>query len=177
MLFNYFSCLCFLILPGVYYFVVVIMDQLILSIQDYPVIVQGAMGSALFALVLFVGQRMAAYGLDRFRAGSRRVRKRQIKEEYIRLRALGADDYSEGAYFGSLLWIRASRHFVKALIWLVLGMIFDSTIGVLGVVGYMGAVFYLFFALSIVRPISYDGDVKARAAELKEELDQLVDGV
>ena len=149
------------------------MEKLIASIQDWPVIVQGALGSALFALVLFAGQKVAAYFLDTFRANSRQSRIRQLKEQLIRLKALNANDHSERAYYASLLWLRASRHVVKALIWLTLGLTFNSILGVLGVVGFMGAIYYLFFALNIVKAINYDGDIPQKIAEIRAEMTEL----
>src|SRR5690606_4819398 len=124
-----------------------------------PVIFQGALGSALFALVLFAGQKIAAYFLDTLRANSRQSRIRQLKEQLIRLRALKAKDRAERTYYISLLWLRASRHVIKALIWLTLGLAFNTILGVLGVVGFMGAIYYLFFALNIVKAITYDGNI------------------
>ncbi|UVL37136.1 hypothetical protein LOY43_12125 [Pseudomonas sp. B21-041] len=151
------------------------MEKLIASIQDFPVIVQGALGSALFALALYIGQKVAAYCFDSFRANSKKSRIRQLKEQYIRLRALSSEDRAESAYFASLLWLRASRHVVKALIWLTLGLAFGSAFEPLSIVGFMGAIYYLFFALNIVKPISYDGDVQQKLVEIKEEMEKVVD--
>jgi cell division protein FtsB len=149
------------------------MEKLITSIQDFPVIIQGAMGSALFALLLYIGQKIATYCLDSFRANSKKTRVRQLKEQYIRLRALKSEDRAEAAYFASLLWLRASRHVVKAMIWLTLGLAFESAFGTLSVVGFMGAIYYLFFALNIVKPISYDGDLQKRITEILAEMRSL----
>lgn len=149
------------------------MEKLITSVQDWPVIIQGALGSALFALVLFVGQKVASYFLDTFRANSRQSRIRQLKEQLIRLKALKAKDHSERGYYASLLWLRASRHVVKALIWLTLGLAFNSTLGVLGVIGFMGAIYYFFFALNIVKAIHYDGDITQKIEEIRAEMAEL----
>lgn len=149
------------------------MEKFITSIQDWPVIIQGALGSALFALVLFVGQKVASYFLDTFRASSRQSRIRQLREQLIRQKALKAKDHSERGYYASLLWLRASRHVVKALIWLTLGLAFNSFLGVLGVVGFMGAIYYLFFALNIVKAINYDGDITKKIEEIKAEMAKL----
>jgi hypothetical protein len=118
------------------------MEKLIASIQDWPVIIQGALGSALFALALFLGQRVTAYFVDAVRAQSKESRVRQLREQLIRFSALKAKDHAERAYFASILWLRASRHVVKGLIWLALGLVSNSLLGVLGVVGFMGAIYY-----------------------------------
>lgn len=149
------------------------MEKLVASIQEWPVIIQGALGSALFALVLFIGQKVAAYFIDTMHAKSRRARTRQLREQLIRFKALRATDRTERTYYTSLIWLRASRHVVKALIWLALGLTFNSLLGVLGVVGFLGAIYYLFIALSIVKGISYDGDVTTKIEEIRAEMREL----
>ncbi|MBV4493094.1 hypothetical protein [Pseudomonas oryzicola] len=151
------------------------MEKLIASIQDFPVIVQGAMGSALFALLTYMGQRIAAYCFDSFRANSKKTRIRQLKEQLVRLRALRAEDDAEKAYYTSLLWLRASRHIVKALIWITFGLAFESVAGTFSAVGYIGAFYYLFLALNIVKPIGYDGDIDKKIKEIRAEIEGLTD--
>ncbi|MCK9388318.1 MAG: hypothetical protein M0Q22_07990 [Sulfuritalea sp.] len=146
------------------------MEQLIASVQDWPVIVQGALGSALFALVLFTGQKITTYFLDTVHAQSKRERARQLREQLIRYKALKSKDNAERAFYAAVIWLRASRHVVKAFIWLTLGLAFNSLLGVLGVVGFLGATYYLFVALGIVKGISYDGDVTLKIEEIRTEL-------
>ena len=146
------------------------MAGLLESIQDFPVIVQGAMGSALFALVLYVGQKSTAYGLDKFRLVSKRSRYSQLLEQHLRLRALKVNKVSEQGSFAALMWMRASRHVIKGFIWLVLGMAFDFALGPLSVVGYMGALYYLFMALNVVKPIVCKGDLDEEIARIAGEL-------
>ena len=146
------------------------MEKLVASIQDFPVIVQGAMGSALFALLVYLGQKVAAYCFDSFRANSKKTRIRQLKEQHVRLRALCAEDDAQRAYLTSLLWLRASRHVVKALIWITFGLAFETAAGTLSVVGFMGAIYYLFLALNIVKPISYDGDIEQKIKDVRAEI-------
>ncbi|MCD9572347.1 hypothetical protein [Pseudomonas protegens] len=149
------------------------MEKLLASIQDFPVIVQGAMGSALFALIVYIGQKVAAYCFDSFRANTKKSRIRQLKEQSVRLRALSAEGDAQKAYLTSLLWLRASRHVVKALIWITLGLAFESTAGPLSVVGFMGAIYYLFLALNIVKPISYEGDIEQKIKDIRIEIRKL----
>lgn len=149
------------------------MEKLLASIQDFPVIVQGAMGSALFALLVYIGQKVATYCFDSFRASSKKSRIRQLKEQQVRLRALCAEDYDQKAYLTSLLWLRASRHVVKALIWITFGLAFESAAGTLSVVGFIGAIYYLFLSLNIVKPISYEGNIEEKLMDIRTELRSL----
>lgn len=149
------------------------MEKIIESIQNWPVIFQGALGSALFAAVLFVGQKIFTYFAEVFHAKSKKLRAKQLKEQLIRLRAISAKDYNERAFYASLLWLRASRYVVKALIWITLGLLFDYFIKPLGFVGFVGAIHYLFFALNIVKGISYEGDIPSKIAEIKKEMNEL----
>lgn len=149
------------------------MEKLLASIQDWPVIIQGALGSALFALTLFLGQKIAAYFIDTVRAHSKQARISQLKEQLIRFRALKAKDNAERTYYASIIWLRASRQVVKGFIWLTLGLLSDSILGVLDVVGFMGAIYYFFIALNIVKGISYDGDVTKKIQEIHEEMNRL----
>jgi len=66
--------------------------------------------------------------------------------------------------------IRASRNFVKAQVWLVLGLIFGSWFTVLGTVGYLGCFFYLLRTLDGVKAIKHQGDYEVRVKELDEEI-------
>ena len=143
-------------------------------IQNWPVIVQGALGAALFAAVLYVGERLytvLAFGVSRI---SRPRRLTYLNNRRIRLYAVKSEDLLSRTYFVSVLWYRASREVVKALMWLTLGLLFTNFVGVWGVIGYLGCLFYLLFALSVVKPIIESGDqldaeiekVRAALAEL-----------
>ncbi|WP_156352886.1 hypothetical protein [Pseudomonas sp. NBRC 111140] len=153
------------------------MEKLIASIQDFPVIVQGAMGSALFALLMYIGQKVTTYCFDSFRTSSKKTRIRQLKEQHVRLRALSSEDDSERAYLTSLLWLRASRHVVKALIWITFGLAFESVAGIFSAVGFIGAFYYLFLALNIVKPIGYEGDIDKKIQEIRNEIEVLKNSI
>ena len=66
-----------------------------------------------------------------------------------------------------MLWYRASREVIKALMWLTLGLFFTNIVGVWGAIGYLGCLYYLFFAFHVVRPIS------GRTDELDQEIEKV----
>lgn len=146
------------------------MSSLLKAISDYPVIVQGALGSALFALCLYLGQKIAVSVREWVASLSVKKRRRYLTEEVIRYNAIASTDFATRAAFVSLMLLRASRSLFKALLWLTFGLISGSVIGVLGVVGYLGALYYLFLGLSTLAPTDKTVDPKERLAELRAEL-------
>lgn len=91
-------------------------------------------------------------------------------EEGIRYNAIVSTDFATRAAFISLMLLRASRSLFKALLWLTFGLISGSVIGVLGVVGYLGALYYLFLGLSTLAPTDKTVNPKERLAEIRSEL-------
>lgn len=153
------------------------MEKLIAAIQDWPVLVQGAIGSALFWLVLLIGQRITRYLSGRAQAHSKDKQKARLLNEIIRFDALRTGmDIVEGARFASVLWYRASRHLISGLIWMTLGLLLGSVFEVFGLVGFIGCLYYLFGALDIVKPLSYDGDLDQKLEELRKQLAELEHG-
>lgn len=89
------------------------LDKLLSTISDVPVIVQGALGSALFALILYVGQRISSYVKSEATSHSRSRRKSYLIEERIKYNVLMTNKYDERAAYVSLLLYRASRSLVR----------------------------------------------------------------
>ena len=149
------------------------MESLLSVVKDWPVIVQGALGSALFSALILIGQRSTAYLSGHVTSASKQRKFNRLKNELVRLNALSSTGNDAGAFFAALLWLRASRPLIKALMWLTLGLIFNSFLSVLGVVGFLGCFYYLFPAFEVVKPIVYEGDVVARIQEIQGELESL----
>jgi hypothetical protein len=152
------------------------MDRLVAAIADFPVIVQGALGSALFALLLIVGQRVTAWAKQKEASSSVKRRRRYLIEEGLRYHVLAATDSATRGAFVILLLFRATRNLFKALLWLTLGLITGSVLNVLAVVGYLGALYYLFAGLSTLAPPSQKVDPKTKLAEIRRELEPLTTG-
>jgi len=144
-------------------------DRLVSAITDLPVIIQGALGSALFALALLVGQRLFALSAERYARSSILRRRRYLIEQQIKYNVLSATDYAARTAFVSLLIYRASRSLFKALIWLTFGLSF----GIFGFVGFIGCLYYLFRGLNTVTPPERADDVPKKLEEIKDELSKL----
>ena len=77
--------------------------------------------------------------------------------------------------FAPILLYRMSRPFIKAIIWLVLGLITGNLFEALSVVGYIGSIYYLLKALDVVSAYSFEGDLKERINEINKQLKELKD--
>ncbi len=145
------------------------MTVLLNAISDFPVIVQGALGSALFALCLYLGQKATVASRQWAASLSKRRRRRYLIEEIARYNVIANKDYAIRGAFVTLLLLRACRSLFKALLWLTFGLITGNVIGVLSVVGYLGALYYLFGGLSTLAPADKSVDAKERLRQLRAE--------
>ena len=141
------------------------LERLVNAVTDLPVIVQGALGSALFALVLYVGQKVLAAVIARLSQSSKKRRKHTLLDELAILSAASADDMASETYYGVVVLFRTARYLVRGIIWLTLGLVFESTISVFGIIGYIGCLYYLFQALRLV-----DGGEAENAKQRLEEI-------
>lgn len=152
------------------------LQRFVTAVQDWPVLVQGALGSGLFWLVLLVAQRTTAFLSSHIALQSKHRRQADLKNQLLRFHALKASagaDSAAVAGFASVLLYRTARPVIKALMWLTLGLVFQSVLGVLGVVGFVGCLYYLLTAFNIVRPLVFDGDIDQKIAELEQKLAEL----
>jgi hypothetical protein len=123
------------------------MEKALAAIQDWPVLLQGAVGSALFWLILILGQKITEWASERWSHQSRQAKYWKLVNRYLRLRGRQAGwDLDSAASVATLIMFVAFRPLMKAFMWLSLGLMFQSVAGVLGVIGFIGALYYLFFA-------------------------------
>lgn len=144
------------------------MEQLITAIQNWPVLIQGAIGSAIFWLVLLFGQKLTAALSRKVQTLSKERQKRYLYNEILRHKAVrDGGEFQPGTFYASVLWFRASRRVISGLIWLTLGLIFGTITDVFGIVGFLGCLYYLFEALYIVKPLEVTGDINEKISELE----------
>jgi hypothetical protein len=150
------------------------MDSFWKAVQDWPVLLQGVIGSAIFWLILVVGQRVMSLLSKQFSKYSRDLRTTAVRTELLRLHARKTTTYAEGGPYAALLLYRLARPLIMALMWLVLGLAFESLLGVLGVVGFFGCLVYLLAAYRVVRPAQIArADLDSQIAELQAKLTKL----
>lgn len=146
------------------------MQDFLNAIKEWPVIVQGALGSALFWGVSFVTQLAIEKGQKSTSAFTKKSKRRALRNERLRLSALKAKSESSKANYATYLIYTMSRPLITGLIWMVLGNIFATFMGVFSTIGYVGAFYYFLSALNIIKPIKYEGDIDDRLEEIKVKL-------
>lgn len=143
------------------------MDDLSKIINEWPVIVQGALGSALFWLVLLFGQKFARKVSDTFSLHSKKSRKSWLVSARAKYESAICESLAEQADGIVVLIYRCFRPFLKSVMWLTLGLIGNAMFYPMGIIGYVGCLYFLFQAYEIVSPI--DGD---KAEEELEKINQ-----
>lgn len=149
------------------------LDKLVTVLTDWPVLVQGVLGSAFFWLILMLGQKTAMVVSAKYAATSRKRRESFLVEERLKYALQEATNTVEHTAYLSALLYRAFRHAIRAAIWLTLGLITSSFLPVIGAVGYIGCLYYLFAAFNVVKGVSNDEDTSAKLKELTDELNKL----
>ncbi|WP_349741502.1 hypothetical protein [Roseateles cavernae] len=148
-------------------------ETLIKAITDWPVLVQGAVGSALFWLVLLVGQKGVSAATTKYSSKSKAKRRAYLIEQRLKYGyKLAKENDFRAAIFAGLLY-RASRNALRACIWLTLGLAVSAVVPVFGVVGFMGALYYFLEALNTVTAVPETEDVAAKIKAITEELKSL----
>ena len=145
---------------------------------EWPGIVQGALGSCLFWLILIIGRKSIGIFINVYSKFSGKVRIHKLTDLRFRYCAqLESDDEKteqlSGAFYSSVLTYRALRYFITGIIWLTLGLLFQMYSKVFGVVGFVGCILYLFNALSVIDAFDYKGDLKKKIQEIDNQIDKL----
>ncbi|MDQ8024174.1 MAG: hypothetical protein REI94_20205 [Moraxellaceae bacterium] len=138
--------------------------DIIKTITDWPVIVQGALGSALFWAFLEGGQRLV-------KKTAARVSSDQKSANSIALAAHeGTGSFREWSRF---ICIYAALHYIlKASIVAILAMVIGTVIDAFSLVGYLIATYFLFRALAYVPHTTSWGSLDERKALFAEFLTQ-----
>lgn len=149
------------------------MNELIEAIKAWPIIIQGALGSALFWLVLLFAQLARTHISAKYSLHSRDSRMSWLINEQIKLEAYCAE--SGIPQIETLVWLfyRASRPFLKSLMWLVYGLVMDAIVSPAGVIAYIVCISYLFKAFQVIRPIEDKIDPAEKLKKINDEIDKL----
>ncbi|EPM7909854.1 MULTISPECIES: hypothetical protein [Vibrio] len=148
------------------------MDSLIDAVKDWPVILQGALGSALFWLILLLMNKLFVFLSEKYSRYSKNSRLYWLVSEQFKFHGYLCEDIHEKNYWVSALIYRSFRCLIKALMWLSMGLICQSFFSPLGVIGFVGALFYLFRAYDLVAPIGKEA-TKERLEEIEREIEEI----
>lgn len=141
-------------------------QDLIDAVKAWPVIVQGALGSALFAVVLTLVKWAFRVTRQKQKFQSLRSRRIALRDRTCSLEAFVAESRQEAAGFIVLVLYRASRHGINAMIWVVYGLAAGSMIPLIGNIGFLVALYYLLKMAAVVAPVRHE-----TFAEAQKELD------
>lgn len=131
------------------------------KILEWPIIVQGALGSALFWIVLVLGQKIFA------KASSKFSQDRKSANEVALLARASADlDESNHAFLCCLYG--ASHYLIKAILVVTLSLLISPFNNVIPIAGYLIAVYYLFRGLSWAPHFDSFGTLSEARVELKK---------
>jgi hypothetical protein len=130
-------------------------------IQSWPVIIQGALGSALFWLILVLGQKSVQFITSK-------LRKDKETAEFFALMAWSHKthypDSNTRAFFTCLY--SAIHYLVKAIIIIIVAWLSSPLSQVFWIAGNIISIYFLFRALSSVPHLASLGDVDARLDQI-----------
>lgn len=149
------------------------MSEFIDIINDWPGIVQGALGSALFWLFLAIAPKSLFFVFGKFSHKSLKLRKRKLKMDLIKYEAISSDITSDQTYALTGLTYTCLRELISAFLWLTLGLISMTFIPLLGVVGFSGALYYFLLAQRITSTIDTDIDSSEVMESINKELEAI----
>jgi hypothetical protein len=149
------------------------LDKFVTAVTDWPVLLQAVIGSAIFWLVLLVGQKLAVRISAKYSVSSKKRRKDFLIEQRLKYFYKTTTDNTIRSVVVSALTYRAFRNSLRAAIWLILGLLGGSLISVLAVIGFLGALYYLFAAMNTLTAVPDDADASEKFKEITKELEEL----
>ncbi len=150
--------------------------EIIEAIKDWPVIVQGALGSALFWLISLVAQRIVAIGVVKASKHSNQERLSWLVSRNAKHEAFGGTrDDAKAAYATSSLIYRSLRPVYKGVIWLGLGLVASVFTPIGLAIGGVGLTYYFLKAYDVVSPISFEENTKEEWDKVRTELLERID--
>ena len=142
-------------------------------IKDWPIIVQGALGSGLFWLVLLIGQKVTSDLTQKYAQHSKKSRLCWLVNRSAILRANLSGTDNEFSVYAMIMVYRASRYLFRALMWMALGLLSQVFIEPVSIIGFVGCLYYLFKGFNIVSGTDesreeLDSELKTTLAEIEK---------
>jgi hypothetical protein len=151
-------------------------NEVINTILAWPLIIQGALGSGLFWLVLLLGQKLTSIFSQVIsqRSVSNEIEYLKTqRDKYIGLKAHYDKNIQAANYIATGFIYKSLRSLFMGLIWLALGLSFGSIIPVLGVVGFFGCFYYMLKGLAVVQKVDKSTSPKDKIKEIDQRLQEL----
>ncbi|HDY7531198.1 TPA: hypothetical protein RQJ59_004557 [Vibrio vulnificus] len=118
------------------------------TITAWPVIVQGALGSALFALISYIGQAVVKFTYAKWAIYSKYSNEVLASQKAGLIDSYLNKNTQKTASILSIMMFSSLHYLMKAILFVAFGLIADSALPVFGVVGYTIGFIYLFKAMS-----------------------------
>lgn len=148
------------------------MNDLYNAVKDWHIILQGAIGSGLFWVVLIVGQKIVVFASDKFSYHNKNSRISWLASAALKYQPCEYGSTDETHVITSLVY-RSIRLFYKSMLWVILGFVINMFFYPLGIIGFIGGLYFLFKASEVVSPIEQDDDMQLKYDEIIEELNNL----
>lgn len=149
--------------------------EIINTILEWPVIVQGALGSLLFWISFEIVKKSVSVLNSILENYNKNLKKERLTHEYFQKEF----NISDGAKVENVMFClyAAVHHIIKGIIIIIIGWVLSNIISLSEYLGYTIALFYFFRALTAVK-LEYgsslsDDEQKRRMLEIKKELKEL----
>lgn len=148
--------------------------EIINTMLQWPVIIQGALGSFLFWISFEVIKKSVNYINRFFEKFNKDLKKERLTYEFLQREF----NISSGTKISNIMLClyAASHHIIKGIIFIILGLVLSNIIPFFEDIGYFIALFYFFRALNAVKmdieqKMTID-DQKIRIEKISKELNE-----
>ncbi|EWH08608.1 hypothetical protein DS2_16719 [Catenovulum agarivorans DS-2] len=124
--------------------------MLMSEVLSLPPIMQGVLGSAIFWLILKLGEVITSHFLKKVSLISSSFRDKVILSNTALNQVVMGDDPVNASAMAGWCLIHALKETIKGIIFIVIGLAFSPMSNVFLVAGCLGALFYFYVALTFV---------------------------
>jgi hypothetical protein len=149
------------------------MEELIKAIKDWPIIIQGVLGSAIFWALLGIGGYATNKITLAYSKRSTKARLNWLINEQAKCFINSSKTNEEMNAHILTLFYRASLSSLKAAMWLAMGLLLQSLIEPAGAIGFAGAIYYLLNARETLEPNKKSDYSSEREKQIEEEIKEL----
>lgn len=146
------------------------------EIMNLPVIVQGALGSALFALVFYLVKKIFLYSNTYFAKFNNNAKIEALEFKHLQSKYMVAHGVDKTNYM-LLIFYGAGDKFVTGITYICLGLLWESFFGAFHGIAYFIAIYYFFKTLGIIPLKISDGRStewhKLNIDRIEKELNEL----
>ncbi|HHF3199684.1 hypothetical protein MTR11_23440 [Vibrio sp. CCB-PB317] len=141
------------------------------TITAWPVIVQGALGSALFAITSFLGQKIVRFFFSKWEKYSRTNNEVLASQKVALIGAYIDNDRNELSNVLTLMMFSSFHYIMKAVLFVAFGLVAESLLPAFGLAGYFIGFIYLFKAMTYSPHLAFlDNHTEEELKEIKEQL-------